>query len=161
MCCKLFHIPALDKPAGRWCGHWAAGKGCGIHPDRPDQCRQFFCLWLSDPTVPDVWKPDHSRIVLSYFPGNGSLYAQVDPGSPQAWRNPPYFDDLKRMAARLEESNRRVIVFVGDNATLVTSRGAVALGRMTPEDNFLVEPAFGPDGPTFRVTRSRSDRSPG
>jgi hypothetical protein len=82
---------------------------------------------MIDASVADVWKPERSRIVLSIFPGNGFLYAQVDPGSPQAWRKQPYFDDLRRMAARLEEMNRRVIVFVGDNATLVTAQGATPL----------------------------------
>ena len=57
------------------------------------------------------------------------------------------------MAAALQESNRRVIVFVGENATLVTPQGATPLGRMSPEERFVVEPAFGPDGPMFRVAR--------
>jgi Fe-S-cluster containining protein len=156
MCCKLFHIPAVEKPAGKWCRHWAAGAGCSIHPDRPEQCREFFCLWMSDASVADVWKPERSRIVLSIFPGNGFLYAQVDPSSPQAWRKQPYFDDLRRMAAGLQDLNRRVIVFVGENATLVTPQGATPLGRMNPEERFVVEPAFGPDGPTFRVARTHA-----
>jgi hypothetical protein len=156
MCCKLFHIPAVEKPAGKWCRHWAAGAGCSIRPDRPQQCRDFFCLWMTDPSVADAWKPDRSRIVLSVFPGNGFLYAQVDPSTPQAWRKQPYFDDLRRMAAAMEEANRRVIVFVGENATLVTPNGATPLGRMSPETSFVVEPAFGPDGPIFRVVRTQA-----
>lgn len=151
MCCKLFHIPAFDKPAGKWCRHWAAGSGCAIHPDRPDQCREFFCLWMTDPTVADVWKPDRSRIVLSIFPGNGFVYAQVDPSSPHAWRKQPYFDDLRRMAGALAEANRRVIVFVDDDATLITARGATPLGQMRPDESFVLEPVFGPDGPTVRL----------
>jgi hypothetical protein len=63
------------------------------------------------------------------------------------------------MAAGLQEMNRRVIVFVGDNATLVTPQGATPLGRMNPEENFVIEPAFGPDGPTFRVARTLSSRA--
>jgi len=156
MCCKLFHVPAVEKSAGIWCRHWTAGAGCSIHSLRPQQCSDFFCLWMIDATVADVWKPERSRIVLSIFPGNGFLYAQVDPGSPQAWRKQPYFDDLRRMAARLEETNRRVIVFVGDNATLVTAQGATPLGPMNPKEHFVVEPAFGPDGPTFRVARKQT-----
>jgi Fe-S-cluster containining protein len=156
MCCKLFHIPAVEKPAGKWCRHWAAGAGCSIHPNRPAQCREFFCLWMTDISLADIWKPERSRIVLSIFPGNGFLYAQVDAASPQAWRKQPYFDDLRRMAAALQELNRRVIVFVGENATLVTPQGATPLGRMSPDDTFVVEPAFGPDGPTFRVSRTQA-----
>ena len=111
---------------------------------------------MADASVADIWKPDRSRMVLSIFPDNGFLYAQVDPSSPQAWRRPPYFDDLRRMAANLQEVNRRVIVFLGENATLVTPQGATPLGRMSREDSFVIEPAFGPDGPTFRVARTQA-----
>jgi Fe-S-cluster containining protein len=156
MCCKQFHIPAVEKPAGKWRWHWAAGAGCSIHPDRPQQCREFFCLWMSDASVADAWKPDCSRIVLSIFPGDGFLYAQVEPSSPQAWRKQPYFDGLRRMAAGLQETNRRVVVFVGENATQVTPQGATPLGRMSAKDNFVVEPVFGPYGPTFRVARKQA-----
>jgi hypothetical protein len=106
---------------------------------------------MGDPTLPDVWKPDHSHIVLSFFPGNGFLYAQVDPGAPQAWRKAPYFDDLRRFARRLNERSRHVIVFVNDVATLILPEGPVPLGKMTAEDDFRLEPAFGPNGPTYRA----------
>lgn len=154
LCCKVYHVPAVEKPAGVWCRHCEPGVGCGIHATRPTHCRKFFCHWITDKNVPDVWKPDRSRIVLTIFPGNGFLYAQVDPGSPQAWRKAPYYDDLRRMAKRLNAENRHVIVFVGDIATLIMPDEAVSLGKMSAEDNFRVEPAFGPKGPTFRAVRA-------
>jgi hypothetical protein len=109
---------------------------------------------MRDPGLPEAWKPERSRIVLSIFPGNGFLYAQVDLGAPQAWRKAPYFDDLRRLAARFNEQNRHVIVFVGDVATLILPEGPVALGKMTAEDNFRLEPAFGPNGPTYIAVRA-------
>jgi hypothetical protein len=109
---------------------------------------------MTDANVPDAWKPDHSRIVLTIFPGNGFLYAQVDPGAPQAWRQTPYYDDLRRMAKRLNEQGRHVIVFVGDVATLIMPEEAVPLGKMSAQDNFRVEAAFGPKGPTYRAVRA-------
>jgi hypothetical protein len=154
LCCKVYHVPALDKPAGVWCRHCEPGVGCAIHATRPAHCRQFFCLWMTDPNVPAAWKPDRSRIVLSIFPGNGFLYAQVDPGSPQAWRKAPYYDDLRGMAKRLADDNRHVIVFVGDVATLIMPEEAVPLGKMSAQDNFRVEAAFGPKGPTYRAVRA-------
>jgi hypothetical protein len=156
MCCKVFRIPEIEKPAGEWCGHWRAGAGCSIHPIRPRVCRDFFCLWMIDPTLPDVWKPEHSRIVLMISPRERFLHAAVDPSSPQAWRKAPYFDYLRQMATRLEESDRRVIVFVGDNATLVTPRGATLLGRIRLDRPFGVEAAFGPDGPTYRLKKTET-----
>jgi len=149
MCCKVYGIPEIEKPAGQWCRHCRPGAGCSIYPDRPQMCRDFDCCWLIDPTMPDMWKPERSHIVLSIFPRNGFLYALVDPATPQAWRKAPYFDYLRQMAVRLEESNRRVIVFVVDDATLVTSRGVVPLGRVGPDRTYAIRMAFGPDGPTY------------
>jgi len=103
--------------------------------------------------MPAEWKPDQSKIVLTIFPLNGFLYAQVDPGSPQAWRKQPYYDQLKAWAGRMNERGRHVIVFVNDSATLVMPDETIMLGPMKPTDNFRIERAFGPKGPTYKVTR--------
>ena len=58
------------------------------------------------------------------------------------------------MAKRLLDQNRHVIVFVGDVATLIMPEEAVPLGKMSAQDNFRVEAAFGPKGPTYRAVRA-------
>ena len=103
--------------------------------------------------MPAEWKPDRARFVLSVYPTNGFIYGQVDPGSPGAWRKAPYFDGLRAMAKTLLEERRHVIMFVGDQATLVMPDEALPLGAMTAEDNFRIEPVFGPKGPTWRATK--------
>src|SRR4051794_3985517 len=35
MCCKVPYIKEFEKPAGVWCKHAVAGKGCGIYESRP------------------------------------------------------------------------------------------------------------------------------
>jgi hypothetical protein len=153
LCCKVFEVPVLQKPAGAWCEHCRPGAGCGIHEARPQHCRIFFCLWMSDPTMPDEWKPEKSKIVLTLFPGNGFIYAQVDPGSPQAWRKAPFYDRLRAIAGQLINQGRHVVVFVNDAATLIMPDEAVPLGAMKPTDNFKIDRMFGPKGPTYKVTR--------
>jgi hypothetical protein len=153
MCCKLYELPEFKKPPGVWCKHCTPGKGCGIHATRPNQCRQFFCLWMTDAAWPDDWRPDKARFVLSVFPPNGFVYGQVDPGSPGAWRKAPYYDRLRAMAGRLLERRKHVVMFVGDDATLVMPEEAVPLGKMTAQDNFRIERAFGPKGPTWKATK--------
>jgi hypothetical protein len=44
-------------------------------------------------------------------------------------------------------------MFVGDQATLVMPDETLSLGAMTANDNFRIEPAFGPNGPTWRATK--------
>ena len=154
LCCKVYAMPQLDKAPGVWCKHCAPGKGCKIHDALPtDQCRDFFCLWMTDGKMPDEWRPDRARFVLSIFPPNGFVYGQLDPGSPGAWRRQPYYDGLKTIARRLIDERRYVIMFVGDEATLVLPDSAVPLGKMTAQDQFRIEQAFGPTGPTWRATK--------
>jgi len=152
-CCKVFHIAELAKPAGVWCRHCVQGAGCGIHPTRPVQCRDFFCLWMTEASVPDEWKPERARMTLSLYPGNGFLYVQLDPGYPQAWRKAPYYDQLRRWSKELLDKGRHVIVFLHDNATLVMPEEAVPMGRMSASDSFRVKRTFGPKGVTYSVER--------
>ena len=153
MCCKVYALPEFGKPPGVWCKHCAPGKGCKIHDSPPEQCRLFFCLWMTDGAMPNDWRPDRARFVLSVYPPNGFIYGQVDPGSPRAWMKPPYYDALRAMAGRLLNERRHVIMFMGDEATLVMPEGEAALGKMGPADNFRIEPAFGPNGPTWKATK--------
>ena len=63
---------------------------------------------MSDTALPDEWKPDRAKFVLSIFPGNGFLYVQVDPGAALAWRREPYYSGLKRWASANSAKRRRV-----------------------------------------------------
>jgi hypothetical protein len=154
MCCKLYTLPEIGKPAGVWCNYCKPGKGCTIHDNLPGQCHDFFCLWMTDGTMPDEWRPDRARFVLSVFPTTGFVYGQVDPGSPGAWRRAPYYERLRAMAKTLLEQQRHLLMFVGEQATLVMPDEDVPLGKMTAEDSFRIEPDFGPKGPTWRATRT-------
>lgn len=108
---------------------------------------------MADATLPAEWKPERSKIVLSLFPSNGFLYAQVDPGAPNAWRKAPYHAQLRAWAKDLLVDRRHVIVFVNDIATLIMPEDDFPLGPMKATDQFRIEPAFGPRGPTYRVAR--------
>lgn len=66
MCCKVMHVPELEKPAGIWCPHCAVGEGCGIYDERPKPCRDFECLWLQDDgrVLLDADRPDRIGVVF-------------------------------------------------------------------------------------------------
>jgi hypothetical protein len=158
MCCKVYRIDVLDKPQGKWCQHCAIGSGCRIYEDRPEQCRSFVCLWLQDTTIPPEWKPEISKMVLSIFPATGFVYAQVDPGTPLAWRKEPYLSQLKSMAARLLNERRHLVIFVGGDATLIMPTGPVPIGPMSPEDGFQVRETFTAKGKDYIAERVPRDR---
>ena len=153
MCCKVFHIPVLEKPAGKWCRHCSAGAGCHIYEDRPEACRVFSCLWLQDATLPWDWKPDVSKMVLSIFPATGFIYVQVDSGRRLAWRREPYFSGLKAMAEQLLKQRRHVLVFVDGDATLIMPTGPVPIGPMSPDDGFVVRETFSAAGKGYTAER--------
>jgi hypothetical protein len=161
LCCKVYHVPEIDKVAGKWCQHCAPGKGCSIHEAPPAQCAAFNCLWRTEETLAPAWKPERARMVLSVFPQNGFIYVQVDPGAPSAWRKQPYYDQLHRWAEASLQRGRHVIVFVNDVATLIMPDQDVPLGAMNPADGFSVRQTFGPGGMTYEVTRaSRPAQTP-
>jgi hypothetical protein len=102
LCCKLLGVAELAKPAGKWCRHCAPGKGCTIYATRPDDCRSFVCGWLVQPELGPDWKPERSKVILSWHSdrvgGGTRLAVVVDPSHPSAWRNPPIYQKLKQWA---------------------------------------------------------------
>jgi hypothetical protein len=153
LCCKVYTIAEINKPAGKWCQHCTPGKGCAIHDALPHQCAEFNCMWRTEETMSPAWKPDRAKMVLSVFPQNGFIYVQVDPGAPSAWRKQPYYDQLRQLARNNLQRGVHVLVFVNDHATLIMPEQDVPLGPMKPTDGFSVRQVFGPNGMTYEVTR--------
>ena len=97
-CCRVFAIPELAKPAGKWCGHCDIGKGCKIHEARPKTCVDYQCLWLMSQYRDDPrqrlaleLRPDRSKVVISPST-NPNVMA---PGAPDAWKRPAMHKLLK------------------------------------------------------------------
>jgi hypothetical protein len=153
LCCKVYAIPEIDKPASDWCRHCTPGQGCAIHDSLPAQCSAFFCQWMIEPSMPEHWKPSRSKMVVTRFPGNGFLYVQVDPGQPKAWLREPYFSDLARWSKQFLAQRSHVLVFVKDEATLIMEDQAIPLGRMRPEDGFKVQMRPTPQGMRYVAER--------
>jgi hypothetical protein len=48
------------------CGFLKKGKGCGAYKDRPiSPCVMFKCDYLTDPTMPDTFKPSRSNAIFT------------------------------------------------------------------------------------------------
>jgi len=60
-------VPALGKPGRRACDH-LCDEGCGIHAERPGECRAFNCLWLRGAVEGgDATRPDVLGVMLDHF----------------------------------------------------------------------------------------------
>lgn len=134
LCCKVFDVPSLEKPAGQWCKHCSPGRGCGIHETRPQHCRSFHCMWMTTDFLGPDWKPERSKFVLTIDPASRNLLVQVDPGQPGAWKVAPYYAQFKRWAEAAIREHKHVIVFIGKSATVVLPDKDVALGVIGPDD---------------------------
>jgi hypothetical protein len=97
LCCKLLPVPNLH-PANTWCQHAVKGKGCGIYATRPNACRAYACMWLSEPEFCDkigLARPDKAHFVIDEGADIIGVHGQempaiqvwVDPGYPTAWRS--------------------------------------------------------------------------
>lgn len=156
LCCKVYDVPALEKPAGKWCRHCTPGRGCGIHETRPQHCRSFHCLWMTQTWLGPEWKPERCKMVLSVDPVTRFLFCQVDPGAPAAWRAEPYYRHLKQWAAGGAAERRHVVVFLNHSATVILPDRDVPLGLISPGDRIVARETVTAAGPTLAFEKVRA-----
>jgi len=138
MCCKLLGIAEIEKPVNVWCPHCARGQGCRIYAERPDGCRAFACGWLLDPSMPEEWRPDRSKLVVMPDEDPEQVLVLVDPGTPDAWRREPYQSSLRRRAVQALRAGGNLIVVVNGKATLLFANGEQFLGAVESGDKVVV-----------------------
>lgn len=153
LCCKVYDVAAVPKRADAWCPHCRPGRGCGIYETRPDQCRAFHCLWMTQTWLGPEWKPERAKMVLSVDPATNFLFVQIDPGAPNAWRGEPYYGNLKQWASGGTAGRRHVLVFHGKAATIVLPDRDVPLGTLGPGDRIVTRERRTPAGIVLDVEK--------
>ena len=133
LCCKFLDIPAIDKPANRWCPSWTPGQGCKIYESRPKTCETFHCMWLTTRVqseakpLPDDLRPDRCKALMMIKEGvDTPMACHVDPANPNAWREGTLGKFLRFMAKKTRivvKSGRRVITLDADGAYEATIIG--------------------------------------
>jgi uncharacterized protein len=113
LCCRLPDIEELSKPANALCVHCVDGMGCKIYQSRPQTCRDFLCLWMTDNHLGDEWEPAKTHMMV--YTQGPQVTVLVDPAYPDAWKLEPYNTQLRGWAKQTEERGGYIIVFVGDD----------------------------------------------
>jgi len=131
LCCKLLYIPELHKPMYAWCPHAVKGQGCAIYCQRPTPCRDFECLWLAAPNVPDYWRPLQSHMVLAGDPTGTLVSVLVDSGHEDAWQRQPYYGDLKKWS---HEPSWRVQVLTEKHGWIIFPEEDLFVGERRADD---------------------------
>lgn len=62
-CCDLPGVPSLGKAPCTPCQHPSAA-GCEVHAARPQECREYRCLWLDDALGDDAARPDRLGLMF-------------------------------------------------------------------------------------------------
>jgi hypothetical protein len=127
-------VETLQKPAGRACAHLGAAGGCGIYPDRPQECRVFHCAWIRDPQLGEDWRPDRVNFLVRTDGDQRAIFIDVDPDHPEAWRQAPYYGRIKGWSRIVPAGQGRVVVYVGRQTWLVFPEGDLNVGETGPAD---------------------------
>lgn len=151
LCCKVMEVKELAKPKGRWCEHVAPGQGCAIHADRPQICRGFFCAYLSDATLPEIWRPTLSGMVLVHEDAGRRIIAHLDPAEPEAWRREPYYGELKAWA----RAGKQVAVYIGRRVIVVLPDADSDLGAIGDHEAIGIQIEATPFGRRARAIKVR------
>jgi uncharacterized protein len=120
LCCKVIGVKSLDKPRDKWCRH-CTKKLCTIYDERPDDCRQFDCVWLKMETLPDEFRPDRCGFIITAMSSNKAVEMQIDQTSARLDRRlPAAIDYFRGKGLRVVELRgdmvRRHPPLVGPNA---------------------------------------------
>jgi hypothetical protein len=161
LCCKVYSVEELSKPAGKWCIHSVRGGGCGNHANRPHVCRQFYCSWLVDPHLGPEWKPEVSRFVMSANPAYQALTLMVDPGRPLAWKREPYYSVLKKFSEVFFRINNKLLVNLNGHITVVLPDRDVPIGVIVPGEEIVIWREGSAYGAQLRRELERAKTSPG
>ncbi|MGA2894952.1 MAG: hypothetical protein ABSE22_18965 [Xanthobacteraceae bacterium] len=140
LCCKLLGLLDSGK-MGRWCPHCLKSSGCGIYDSRPEVCRTFNCVWLTDAEFGDEWQPTRSKIVICHvrYGETRNLVFHVDPGWPLSWREEPYYSQLKQFARNGLENNGITTVNVGKRVFVILPNKDVNLGICNVDDQISIK----------------------
>jgi hypothetical protein len=157
LCCKVLAITELGKPQGEWCRHCAIGSGCRIYDRRPSECRSFHCGYLKWPMAGEHWFPARSKMVIVSELGGNRVAIHVDPGRPTAWRQSPYYEEIRQWAILAAERTQQVVVLVGRRAIVVLPDREVDLGLVEDDEHIITFERRGPFGSSLEALKLKAD----
>jgi hypothetical protein len=161
MCCKVFAIPALNKPIGEWCIHCRPGRErCTIYPTRPDECASFHCSWMASADLGPEWYPPVAKFVVSTQEQPRRVCINVDAGSPHAWRREPYYSRIKLWAKVTLEQDGQLVVYVRNSVILVLPSEEIDLNTLPRGVEVKVGSRTTPNGREWAVFQSNPGAGP-
>lgn len=137
LCCKVLSIEELQKPQNEWCAHCAVGTGCKVYDKRPRECSSFFCGYLTWPITGKHWFPASSKMVIVSELEGQRIAIHVDPSRPGAWRDEPFYSEIKEWAVHAAPDMIQVVVCIKNRAIVVLPDEDVDLGPISPDERII------------------------
>ena len=157
LCCKVLSIVELQKPKDQWCRHCEIGRGCKIYEDRPDECRNFYCGYLTSPDLKDHWFPATSKLVVVSELDGARVAIHVDPGRPHAWREEPFYSEIKQLSEFGAEQNHQVVVTIARRAIVIFPDRDVDLGIIADDERIITRRSRSAAGIVLEALKLKAD----
>jgi hypothetical protein len=159
LCCKVLGISELGKPQGQWCPHCASGRGCKIYDARPQECRTFYCGYLTWNMMDDRehWFPAKSKMVVVSEEEGTCIAIYVDPGRPAAWQEKPYYSDIKHWSVLASIQTHHVLLRIGKRTIVVFPDSEVHLGVVADDERIITFEASTPRGLELDALKLKAD----
>jgi hypothetical protein len=126
LCCSLLSVAELNKPPMVPCTNCVAGSGCRIYPQRPTECRQFYCGYLLHAALDKRWKPSRCNLIVAFDEYPYAVAIHVDPASPDAWRQEPFFSQIHKWSRIAARRHAEVVVWQGDSKIVISPHASPA-----------------------------------
>lgn len=157
LCCKVMNVPAAESPAGQWCRHCSIAEGCTIHAQRPDMCRDFFCMYTTNHNLGPEWKPASCKFVIAHEANGARLSIYADPDQPEAWNREPFLKTLRAWAEAGVRHGGQVLIFIGRKVLVVLPDRIVDLGIVAPDELVLTAMTRTPNGIRLEPFKAHRD----
>ena len=93
-----------------WCENCDKGNGCSVYDTRPDECKNFDCLWKKQ-KLPEYLRPDNCGIMFELLYEKPVYVGFVVPEKDDTWQT----DDMMLLVSKINE--------VGDSVVIRTPEG--------------------------------------
>ncbi|MCA1494610.1 hypothetical protein I6F11_27395 [Ensifer sp. NBAIM29] len=108
-----------------------------MYETRPDECRTFYCGYLTWPMLEAHWFPARSKMVVVSENEGTRVAIHVDPGRPTAWRQEPYYSEIKHWSVLASEQMHQVVVCIGKRAIVIFPDREVDLGIVADDERII------------------------
>jgi uncharacterized protein len=107
LCCLLTAVPELAKPVRSWC-HNCSEDGCKIYQNRPQSCKNYFCLWYVNEWMGESLRPDKCGVIFEKLVDSTTYLVLVAPDRITALNSPKVVE----LALRLVKEGSAVVAIV-------------------------------------------------